>query len=78
MNCYICGDNVPPIVLEDVQEYPCPNCGRYRISSAAIELLERHRWKFDIYLARRWIADQQGDGTIPLIDSDIVTRLVYV
>lgn len=78
MSCYICGINVAPIVLPDVQEITCPNCGRYRISGTAIELLERHPWKFDIYLARRWIADQQGDGTVPLIDSDIVTRLVYV
>lgn len=78
MGCYICGTEVAPIVLPDVQEYPCPSCGRYRIADTAIGLLKVHLWKFDIYLAQRWIADQQGDGTIPLIDSDIVSRLVYV
>ncbi len=78
MGCYICGYNVVPIVLPDTEEYSCTACGRYRITGSAIELLKLHPWKFDIYLSRRWIADQQEVGTTPLIDSDIVTRLVYV
>lgn len=78
MSCYICGNGVAPIVLPDAQEYSCPECGRYRISGTAIELLKLHPWKFDIYLARRWIADQQESGAIPLIDSNIITRLVHI
>lgn len=76
MSCYICGNEVLPIVLPEIQEFPCPECGRYRIAASAIELLKLHPWKFDVYLARRWIADQQESGTIPLIDSNIITRLV--
>ena len=78
MSCYICGYNVAPIVLPDVEEYSCPACGRYRITGTAIELLKLHPWEFDIYLVRRWIADQQDESCPPLINSDIVTRLLYV
>lgn len=78
MSCFICGDNVEPVVLGDSEEYACPRCGHYRISRAAIEMYKRHHWSFDVYLARRWIADQKGSGEIPLMDSTIAVRLVYV
>lgn len=78
MSCYICGNNVAPIELPDIEEYPCPACGRYQITGTAVALLKQHSWAFDIYLARRWIADQQDSYTTPIIDSNIVTRLVYV
>ncbi|NUT73566.1 hypothetical protein HNO86_00775 [Pseudomonas sp. C1C7] len=77
MSCYICGRSVAPILLPDSEEYSCPDCGHYRITGAAIELLQQHVWKFDVYLVRRWIADQQGSGTTPLIDANIAARLMY-
>ncbi|NCE83482.1 hypothetical protein DK870_03590 [Pseudomonas sp. Q1] len=76
MACFICGGNVEPVALYDSEEYVCAGCGQYRISVAAIELYKQRDWRFDVYLARRWIADQQGSGTIPLIDSDMATRLM--
>jgi len=67
MSCYICGNEVvEAIVRPDSEEYPCPDCGHYRISGTAMELFRLHHWAFDIYLACRWIADQQGSGKIPL------------
>ncbi len=76
MSCYICGNSVAPVVQSDSEEIPCPDCGRYRITGTAIELFKRHNWKFDIYLVRRWIADQQGSGTIPVIDSSMAAKLM--
>lgn len=76
MSCYICGTRVTPVVLPDSEEIPCPECGRYRITGTATELLKRNILKFDIYLSRRWLADQQGSGIIPLIDSNITGRLM--
>ena len=76
MSCYICGNEVvEPVVRPDSEEYPCPDCGHYRISGTAMELFRLHDWKFDIYLVRRWIADQQGSGEIPLIDSGVASLL---
>lgn len=76
MSCFICGYDVEPSVTPDSEEYSCPSCGHYRISITAIKLFRLHHLKFDIYLARRWIADQQGRGTIPLIDPGLAVRLV--
>lgn len=78
MSCFICGNDVEPVVLDDSEEYACAGCGHYRISGTAIELYKRHNWTVDVYLARRWIADQQGSRTIPLIDSNMAARLVQV
>lgn len=76
MTCYICGNSVASVMHPDSEEIPCPDCGRYRITRASIELLRLHNWRFDTYLVRRWVADQLEGDTIPLIDSNIVARLV--
>lgn len=76
MNCYICGISATPVVLPDSEEIPCPDCGRYRITGTAVELLKRNILKLDIYLSQRWLADQQSSGFIPLIDSSIAGRLM--
>jgi len=76
MSCFICGAEAQPNVRPDSEEYQCPECGHYRISKEVIEVFRLHRWKFDIYLVRRWIADQQGSGAIPFIDSDLAVRLM--
>ncbi|POA50338.1 hypothetical protein C1893_01945 [Pseudomonas sp. MPR-ANC1] len=76
MSCFICGDEAQLSVRPDSEEYQCPKCGHYRISRTAIELYRLGLWKFDIYLARRWIADQQDSDAIPFIDSDLAVRLL--
>lgn len=76
MSCCICGKDVEPIAISDGEEYPCPDCGHYRITGTAIALLNTLNWKFDIELARRWIASQQGTDTIPLIDSSRAASLI--
>lgn len=76
MGCYICGKDVEAVVFADSEEYPCSDCGHYRISGTAMALFKAHNWTFDIDLARRWIASQQGSGTIPLIDSNRAASLI--
>lgn len=76
MSCFICGVDAQLSVGPDSEEYQCPECGHYRISKEAIELFRLQRWKFDIYLVRRWIADQQGSGATPFIASDLAVRLM--
>jgi hypothetical protein len=39
-------------------------------------LFELNNWKFDIELTRRWLASQQGSGTIPTIDSNRAASLI--
>jgi hypothetical protein len=76
MSCYICGNDVEPVVFPDSEEIPCPDCGHYRISGTALALFKKNNWKFDIDLTRRWLASQQGSGTIPLIDSNRAASLI--
>lgn len=69
MTCYICGRDVEAIKFPDSEEIPCPDCSHYRISGTAIALFKRHNWRFNVELARQWIASHQGSGIVPLIDS---------
>jgi predicted RNA-binding Zn-ribbon protein involved in translation (DUF1610 family) len=69
MGCYICGTPAQPIVCSAFNEYPCPNCGRYRISTTAMVLFEMNKWTFNVPSARRWIASEIRWGETPLIDS---------
>ena len=76
MGCYICGNEVEAVVFADGEDCPCPDCGHHRISGTAIALHKQNNWKFDVDLTRRWIASQQGSGTIPLIDSSRAASLI--
>jgi DNA-directed RNA polymerase subunit RPC12/RpoP len=76
MTCYICGKDVEAIQFPDSEEIPCPDCSHYRISGTAVALFKQHSWRFDVDLARRWIASQQGSGVIPLIDSSRAASLI--
>lgn len=76
MNCFICGAEAQLSERPDSEEYQCPNCGHYEISRTALELYKQRLWKFDVYLARRWIADQQDSDAIPFVDLDIAVRLL--
>lgn len=76
MSCYICGEEVDPVALPDSTEIPCAYCGHYRITGTAIALFEKNGWKFNVDLTRRWIASQQGSGTIPVIDSNRAALLI--
>lgn len=78
MTCIVCGVEAEATVLGDRKEYACPECGHYQVSLGAAEMYRRHNWGFDVYLVRRWISDQQGSGTIPLIDTNVAARLVHV
>ena len=79
MSCLICGE---PSVAIDANDYCleryCPKCGHYRITGAALMLMKAHSWHFDVELTRKWIAEYQGSGTIPIIDSHQAARLIDV
>jgi len=76
MSCYICGKAVEPIIYPDSHEYPCPDCGHYRITGTAMALHDKNNWKFDVESTRRWLASQQGSGKIPMIDSNRAASLI--
>ncbi|MDR6927117.1 hypothetical protein [Pseudomonas sp. BE134] len=79
MKCLICGEPALGVKSEgDYQERACPKCGRYRISTPALKLMKAHGWRFDVELARRWLAQQQGSEAIPTIDSNQAGRLIDV
>lgn len=79
MTCFICG---APAVRVDVgtryEERACPACGRYRITVKTLALMNTHGWRFDVELSRRWIAEHQGSGPYPIIDSRQAGRLIDV
>lgn len=66
------------IDADDYLERVCPNCGHYRITSAALVQIKAHGWRFQMALTRKWIAEHQGSGTIPTIDSHQAARLIVV
>lgn len=77
MECYICeteSNEADP--SGDYKQIACPVCGEYKISRTAIQTMENHGWKFDVDLTRRWLASQQGSGTIPMIDSNRAASLI--
>lgn len=79
MSCLICYE--PAAVLDaggDYQERVCPKCGCYRVTGTALLLMHAHDLRFDVELTRRWIADHQGSGAIPTIDSNQAPRLIDV
>lgn len=79
MTCLICNDPAVAIDVDaDYLERVCQKCGHYRITAAALVLIKAHRWRFDVALTRKWIADQQASGMIPTIDSHQVARLIDV
>jgi predicted RNA-binding Zn-ribbon protein involved in translation (DUF1610 family) len=77
MTCLICDE---PAVVIDANDYYleryCPKCGRYRITGAALVSMKAQR--YDVELTRKWIAEHQGSGTIPTIDSNQAARLINV
>ncbi|WP_448090735.1 hypothetical protein [Pseudomonas azerbaijanoccidentalis] len=77
MECFICStesNEVPS--AGDYKQLACPVCGEYRISGTAISLFNEKNWKFNVEEARRWLASQQGGGTIPLINSERAASLI--
>ena len=79
MTCLICNEPAQEIHPGgDYEERACPTCGHYRISGTALVLMHAHGWHFDAELTRRWLAQQQGSGVIPTIDSNLVARLIEV
>lgn len=79
MICLICDEPAEGVDAGgDYQERTCPKCGHYRISGAALVLMKAHGWHFDVELTRKWIAEQQGSVTIPIIDSHQAGRLIDV
>ncbi|MGH8345473.1 MAG: hypothetical protein ACRES5_02745 [Pseudomonas sp.] len=78
MTCLICNEPAVSIDADDYLERTCPDCGHYRINSAALVLMKTHGWHFDAELARKWIAEQQSSEMIPTIDSHQVPRLIDI
>lgn len=79
MTCLICGEPAQEVDPGgDYEERACPTCGHYRISGTALVLMHAHGWHFDAELTRKWLAQQQGSGVIPTIDSNLVARLIEV
>ncbi|NWL17761.1 hypothetical protein [Pseudomonas umsongensis] len=79
MTCLICNGPATAIDAdEDYLERACTKCGHYRITGAALVLIKAHGWHFDVELARKWIADNQASGMIPIIDSHQAPRLIDV
>jgi predicted RNA-binding Zn-ribbon protein involved in translation (DUF1610 family) len=79
MTCLICDE--PAVAIDaddDYLERTCPKCGHYRITGAALVLMKAHSWRFDVELTRKWIAEHQGTGAIPIIDSHQAARLIDV
>jgi len=77
MECFICStesNEVPS--AGDYKQLACPKCGEYRLSGTAIALFKENNWKFNIEETRRWLASQQGGGTIPLISSERAASLI--
>nr|WP_294980102.1 hypothetical protein [uncultured Pseudomonas sp.] len=77
MDCYICGTEAHSLQGVDHERIACPGCGDYKISGTALALMKQHNWKFDVDITRRWIADHQGTGEIPLINSQIAAQVIY-
>lgn len=80
MTCLICGE--PALVVDvsggDYEEGLCPKCGQYRVTDTAILLLKAQGWRFDVELARKWIAEHKDPGMIPTIDPHQVARMIDV
>jgi len=70
MTCFICNELATEAGLgDDYEERVCPNCGHYRVTGLALLLMKAHGWRFDVELARTWIANQKSYGFVPTIDS---------
>ncbi|CAI8791495.1 TFIIB-like protein [Pseudomonas jessenii] len=79
MKCLICGDSAASADTgADYVERDCPECGRYRITGTALALMKAHGWRFDVDLTRKWIAEHQGTGSIPTVDSHPTGCLIDV
>lgn len=71
MECFICGTDateIPP--LGDHKRLACPQCGEYKISNTAIQVMKNNWRKFDIERSREWLNSFLGSGQIPKIDDD--------
>lgn len=77
MTCLICNGPAAQSHAGDYyQERTCPKCGRYRVTGSALALLEKHGWRFDLELTRKWLEEHQGCVTMPVIDSQQAVRLI--
>jgi len=77
MECFICGTESSEVLpLGDYKQLACPECGEYKISDTAIQTMNNNNYKFDVDLARRWLAMHLGTGEIPLINSDRAASLI--
>jgi len=77
MDCYIC--QAKPTELDrsgDYQRLACPECGEYKISNTALELMKKDKLKFNVDIARGWLLRHQGDGVIPLINGVTAANLI--
>ena len=71
MECFICATNAREVTPSgDYKQLACPECGEYKISNTAIQVMKNDGRKFDIERSREWLNSFLGSGQIPKIDDD--------
>lgn len=79
MICFICNGPTKEFdVRGDLGEKNCPKCGCYQITETALVMMRTHKLRFDVELARHWIAELHRSGITPIIDAPQAARLVDV
>lgn len=77
MDCYICQAKSTELdPTGDYQRLVCPECGEYKISNTALELMKKDKLRFNVDIARGWLLRHQGSGVIPLINDVTAANLI--
>jgi len=77
MECFICGGEANRgETTGDYQRVACPACGDYKMTGSALAEMEKHGFRFNIEVARQWIAMHQGTGEIPMINAATAVKLI--
>ncbi|WP_210013981.1 hypothetical protein [Pseudomonas palmensis] len=77
MECFICQAKSTKLdPTGDHQRLACPECGEYKISNTALDLMKKNKLRFNVDIARDWLRRHQGSGEIPLINDIIAGNLV--
>ncbi|AOE86124.1 hypothetical protein THL1_3576 [Pseudomonas sp. TCU-HL1] len=77
MKCFICGAEASPgASTGDYEWVACPDCGEYKVTRSALELLSKNGWSFNVGEARKWIASFQRSGETAVITADRAARLI--
>lgn len=76
MHCAICGAEARHLSsLGDQDRLACPDCGEYRITRSARQMLDQGGQRFDVDVTRIWLTGRRCAGQTPLIDWTLVSIL---